>query len=74
MNADAEPQSGGASTSQCIPYYIGHSGNGEIGTDELDHERHAGATQDASSGSNKPNKVKEEIMLLELLKQLYSRE
>ena len=36
-----------------------HVGNGAIGTDDCEHELHVGKTQDTSSGTNKPNKVKE---------------
>ena len=64
--SDVEPRAVGTGTSQCSTYELKHGGNGAIGTDEYDHERHIGATQDASGGANEPNKVKEEILLLEL--------
>ena len=59
MNADTETQDGGTDTSQCITYKPENSGDGKIGTDDCDHECHAGATQDASSGANKPNHFEE---------------
>ena len=70
MNEDSYPRSGGTVTSQFSSYQIKHGGNGAIGTYDCDRERHAGATQDASGGANKPNKVEVEILLLELRKQL----
>ena len=58
-NGDADPIDGGTGTSQCSPYHLKHGGNVAIGTYDCDHERHAGATQDASGGANKSNKAKE---------------
>ena len=58
-NAYAEPQDGGNGTSQYSPYHPKHGDNGAFGTDDYDHERHTGATQDASGGDNKTNKAEE---------------
>ena len=51
-NAYEEPRTGGTGTSQYSPHQLKHDSNGKIGTDDCDHELHAGKTQDASSGTN----------------------
>ena len=65
-NEDTELQAGRTDPSQCSTYQLQPSSNGTTGTDELDNERYADATQDFVIGSNKQNKDQEAVLLLDL--------
>ena len=64
-NADKELRAGSTATSQFIPYQLELSGNGTVGIDDCDHERHAGAIEDNRFCTNKPKNPKKETLLLE---------
>ena len=66
MNADVELRSGRTGTVQCSPYQLKLSGNDTVGTDDCNHEHHAGANQDSFIRDNQPDKNQEEVLLLEL--------
>ena len=61
-------------TSQYSPYQTELRGNGIVGTDDCDYERHAGAIKNTSICTNQPRKIKKEELLLDLREQFHSRE
>ena len=67
-HANTELSSGRTGTSQWSHYQIEISNIDTVGTDDCDHERHEGATEDTRFCKNQPIKAIKEALLLELLK------
>ena len=64
---------GRTGTIQLSPYQLKLRGNGKVGTDECDHEQHAGATENTPLGTKK-SEAKKKVLMLELRKKFHSRE
>ena len=73
-NANTRLWAGRTGKSQCSPYLLEIRGNGTVGIDDSDHERHSGATKNNFLITNQPSEAKRKFLLLELREQFYSRE
>ena len=70
-DASTEIWAGRTGTSQCIPYQLELHGNGKVGTDDWDHERHAGTIKNTHICANQTIKIKMEAVLLELWEKIH---
>ena len=73
-NVNTRIRAGRTGTSQCSPYQIELCGNGKVGTDNCDHERHVGTNKNTRLRTKQPSKAKKKVLLLELREQFHSRE
>ena len=73
-NANTRVRAGKNGTIQCSPYQLELRGNGIVGTDDCDHERHAGATKNTCLCTNQQSEAKKKVLLLELREKFHSRE
>ena len=72
-NANTRLQSGRTGTSQCSPYQLKLRGNGTVGTDDCDHERHAGVTKNTRLRTKQTSEAKKKVLLMELQDKFHLR-
>ena len=65
-NANTRLRAGSTGTIQCSTYQIEIHVNGTVGTDDCDHEFHAGSTKTTRIFTNQPSKSKKKVLLMEL--------
>ena len=71
-NLNTRIRYGRTGTSQFSTYQIKICGNSTVGTDECDHERHAGATKTTRLSTKQPSEAKKKVLLMELWDQFHS--
>ena len=72
-NANTRLRYGSTGTRQCSLYQIILHSNVTVGTDDCEHERHAGATKNTCLGTKQTSEAKKKVLLLELREKFHSQ-